>query len=350
MEHSLERQSQDQMEATVYERDHSLVSTIQNGELARLSLENDWDNMLPMERIEAAEAKVQADQAKNELYSIYADTPENVVNRMINKHRLPSDVSVEDMVSAANIGLFEAMLTWDYGSEKAKLAGFRTYASSVIKEKVLDEFRNSEIFVTGPKTKHIGTIASFAAESNLGNTTEEIADSIPEETISVQTTDMKGYSKKQNPKDYVEFMLRFAQPDVPVGLANDIEKAISNSRGLNGDQQLFDERGDETGNIIISDELYKLVRDQFERLPERERLIIRDRFGINVDGHTADPMTYQKTGNEFGVTRERIRQIESKALERLRHPNRSKLLPKSDAQIDNEFAQVDRRSYYNSQR
>ena len=57
-------------------------------------------------------------------------------------------------------------------------------------------------------------------------------------------------------------------------------------------------------------------------LADRERKVIELRFGL-VDGH---PRTLEEVGREFGVTRERIRQIESKTLAKLRHPSRSSKL------------------------
>ena len=59
-----------------------------------------------------------------------------------------------------------------------------------------------------------------------------------------------------------------------------------------------------------------------EELTEREKEVLRLRFGLE-DGH---PYTLEEVGKRFGVTRERIRQIEAKALRKLRHPSRSKKL------------------------
>ena len=68
------------------------------------------------------------------------------------------------------------------------------------------------------------------------------------------------------------------------------------------------------------------MRDQLEEvmatLTDREQQVIRMRFGLE-DGH---PRTLEEVGREFHVTRERIRQIESKALRKLRHPSRSRKL------------------------
>jgi len=65
--------------------------------------------------------------------------------------------------------------------------------------------------------------------------------------------------------------------------------------------------------------LQKIVGEALEHLTPREQRILRMRFGI---GGTADH-TLEEIGKEFGVTRERIRQIEAKALEKLRHPSRA---------------------------
>ena len=59
-----------------------------------------------------------------------------------------------------------------------------------------------------------------------------------------------------------------------------------------------------------------------DTLTPREEMVLRLRYGID-DGH---PRTLEEVGKEFGVTRERIRQIEAKALRKLRHPSRSKKL------------------------
>ena len=73
-------------------------------------------------------------------------------------------------------------------------------------------------------------------------------------------------------------------------------------------------------------ECFSLLREQLEEvldtLAPREKKVLELRFGI-VDGRTR---TLEEVGKEFNVTRERIRQIEAKALRKLRHPSRSKKL------------------------
>ena len=64
------------------------------------------------------------------------------------------------------------------------------------------------------------------------------------------------------------------------------------------------------------------IRDRLKTLTPREEKVLRLRFGLE-DGR---PRTLEEVGKEFNVTRERIRQIEAKALRKLRHPSRSKKL------------------------
>mgnify|MGYP000817803798 FL=1 len=66
--------------------------------------------------------------------------------------------------------------------------------------------------------------------------------------------------------------------------------------------------------------LQEQLTQVLDSLADRERKVIELRFGL-VDGH---PRTLEEVGREFGVTRERIRQIEAKALRKLRNPVRSK--------------------------
>jgi RNA polymerase primary sigma factor len=68
--------------------------------------------------------------------------------------------------------------------------------------------------------------------------------------------------------------------------------------------------------------LKEKIRDVLDTLTERERAVLEQRFGL-VDGYSR---TLEEVGRQFRVTRERIRQIEAKALRKLKHPSRSRKL------------------------
>ena len=117
------------------------------------------------------------------------------------------------------------------------------------------------------------------------------------------------------PPDRVVEIQRIAQE--PVSLQSPIGEE---------DSDLGDFIEDADAVVPIEAAAFILLQDQLEdilaTLSDREQRIIQLRFGL-TDGH---PRTLEEVGREFGVTRERIRQIESKTLAKLRHPSRAQTL------------------------
>ena len=75
-------------------------------------------------------------------------------------------------------------------------------------------------------------------------------------------------------------------------------------------------------DAVVNDDLKEKVREVLKTLTPREEKVLKMRFGIDV----ASEHTLEEVGKDFSVTRERIRQIEVKALRKLRHPSRSRKL------------------------
>ena len=122
--------------------------------------------------------------------------------------------------------------------------------------------------------------------------------------------------KMEMPVERVREIMKISQD--PVSLETPI--------GEEEDSHLGDFIQDDEASQPSEEASYTLLREQLEEvlstLTPREEQVLRMRFGL-VDGK---PHTLEEVGKEFDVTRERIRQIESKALRKLRHPSRSKKL------------------------
>ena len=114
----------------------------------------------------------------------------------------------------------------------------------------------------------------------------------------------------------VEEIRRIAQ--LPVSLETPIgEEEDSQLGDFIEDQNLPSPEDAAAGNL-----LHEQIEEMLDALSDREREVLRYRFGLE-DGRS---YTLEEVGRRFGVTRERIRQIEAKALRKLRHPSRSKKL------------------------